>query len=146
MLALKVKQLDERAQMPVYKTTGAACMDLSAVLDRPTIIRPGELLVIRTGLAFAVPEGYVMQVFVRSSVGFKHGVCLANGTGIIDSDYRGEVMVALINKGQHVMPINPGDRIAQAMLVAIPAVVPIWSDDLSHTERGAGGIGSTGVS
>lgn len=144
MISLKVKSLRELAKMVEYKTAGAACMDIAALLDAPVTLYNGHRVVIPTGLAFEVPAGYVMQVFVRSSLGFKYGIQLANGTGIIDSDYRGEVKVCLINLGEQVVRIEPGDRIAQAMLVKIPDVVPIWVDGLDDTERGEGGFGSTG--
>ncbi len=99
----------------------------------------------RTGLAFEVPHGHVLKVFSRSGHGFKYGVRLANGTGIIDSDYRGELMVCLKNDGPEPMVVHHGDRITQAMLVPIPQVELIEVQELSDTERGAGGFGSTGA-
>lgn len=147
---LKVLRTDERAQLPTYATDGAACFDLHALLPEGldlVIIEPGEALTINTGLKFEIPHGYVMQVFSRSGHGFKHGVRLANCTGIIDSDYRGEVMVRLCNDctwSADFFEVRHGDKIAQAMLVLLPKFDIIEVNELSDTERGAGGFGSTG--
>jgi dUTP pyrophosphatase len=119
-------------------------MDLSAVLDEPVKLRFGRVTIIGTGLAFEVPPLHVMRVYIRSSLGFKHGITLANSVGVIDSDYRGEVKLALINHGPHVVTIDPGERIAQFLIEPIPAVVPVEVDVLAETMRGAEGFGSTG--
>lgn len=158
-MKVKIKKLRPDAVIPTYGSAGAACFDL-AVPYRHLIdtkyLHAGDTLVIPTGLTFEIPEGHVMLVFSRSGHGFKHNVRLANCVGVIDSDYRGEVMVKLtadIDDGDEVplsalnaMKIKPGDRIAQAMIVPFPRVeVFMVVDELSETERGAGGLGSTGA-
>jgi len=162
-LRLKIKKLHPNAVVPQYATPGAACFDLHALpgdyLSRA--IGPGDKSTFRTGLSFEVPKGHVMLVFSRSGHGFKNDIRLANCVGVIDSDYRGEVMVKLTCDDENplLMPndlaataadksylvINAGDRIAQAMLVPIPQVELVEVDELSDTERGAGGFGSTGA-
>jgi dUTP pyrophosphatase len=110
------------------------------------MIRPGrEHVALKTGLAFEIPEGYVMKVYSRSGHGFKNGIRLANGTGIIDSDYRGEVMVKMHNDGDTAVLITAGERIAQAMIEPIQQVSFEVVDELSDTARGSGGLGSTGT-
>jgi dUTP pyrophosphatase len=147
-MELKIIQLHPDAIVPLYATAGAACFDLHAVFDKPfteAIAEPGGPFVpIRTGLAFEIPAGWAMKVYSRSGHGFKHGIRLVNGTGIIDSDYRGEVMVGLHNDGGDFVTIKHGDRIAQAMLVPVERVEFVLVDTLSETVRGVGGFGSTG--
>jgi len=140
---LKVKRLQSDATLPRYATPGAACFDIAS--DEDCSIMPGGQRRILTGLAFEVPEGHVMLVYSRSGHGFKNSVRLANGTGVIDSDYRGELMVALRNDGTELFMVRRGDRIAQAMLVPIPRVEFVEVDELTSTERGEGGGGSTGA-
>jgi dUTP pyrophosphatase len=148
-LQLKIKKLHPDAVVPKYATAGAACFDLHAIVENDIgadAVLPGHFYTFRTGLAFEVPSGYVLKVYSRSGHGFKYGVRLANGTGIIDSDYRGELMVCLKNDGpSEPLVVHHGDRIAQAMLVQIPQVELIEVGELSNTERGAGGFGSTGA-
>jgi len=148
---LKVKRLHPGAIIPAYATEGAACFDLHAVLGeyRHAVI-PGDAVAFRTGLAFEIPEGHVMLVFSRSGHGFKCDIRLSNCVGVIDSDYRGEVMVKLRNDQESadsvgtVTVINAGDRIAQAMLLPIPRVELVEVGELTDTARGQGGFGSTG--
>jgi dUTP pyrophosphatase len=146
---LKVKKLHPDAIIPKYATYGAACFDLHAIdcrNDSPVLPYAGTTF--RTGLAFEVPSGHVMLVFSRSGHGFKHETRLANCVGVIDSDYRGELMVRLVREaGTEIdfLCVSPGDRIAQAMLVPIPRVALVEVKELSETERGTGGFGSTGV-
>lgn len=146
-----VKKLHSEAFIPVYATDGAACFDLHALIeddihgDGALVIRPDTQAIIRTGLAFQVPEGHVMLVYSRSGHGFKNSVRLSNATGVIDSDYRGEVQVALHNDGRARFTVRHGDRIAQAMIVPVPQVQLALVDELSTTERGTGGLGSTGA-
>jgi dUTP pyrophosphatase len=143
-MQVKVKKLNANAVLPQYATAGAACFDLVCVND--VMITPGrEHVALRTGLAFEIPEGYVMMVYSRSGHGFKNGIRLANGTGVIDSDYRGEVMVKMHNDGASAVHVTAGERIAQAMIVPVPQVQLILADELSDTARGSGGIGSTGT-
>jgi dUTP pyrophosphatase len=143
-LTLKVKLNKPTAKVPFYGTPGSACFDLSACVDSAGLVLfQGHSAVIDTGLSVEVPPGYVLQMFVRSSMGVK-GTRLGNGTGIIDSDYRGPLMVSLHQWGVGSVTIRDGERIAQAMLVKIPAVNIMVVDELSETERGQGGFGSTG--
>ncbi len=150
-MQLKVKKLHPAAILPKYATDGAACFDLFAlpVNDEQVTVRYGDPQVIPTGLSFEIPAGHVMLIFSRSGHGFKAETRLANCVGVIDSDYRGEVMVKLTRDPNAETVIAPlcfghGDRIAQAMVVPYPRVEFIESDALSNTERGTGGFGSTG--
>lgn len=131
--------------LPQFATPGSAAMDLRACLDGPVTLQAGARAVIPTGLAMALPSAdYVALVFARSGLGIKKGVCLSNGVGVIDSDYRGEIGVGLVNLGSEPYTVQPGDRIAQLMVV--PVVQPSLAvvNDLDDTDRGAGGFGSTG--
>lgn len=146
---LKVKRLHPDAIIPQYATGGAGCFDLHAIDcgQQSPVWGSGPGVTFRTGLAFEIPHGHVMLIFSRSGHGFKHETRLANCTGVIDSDYRGEVMVRLVRDGGNtldILRVNPGDRIAQAMLVPIPRVRLEEVSELSETARGAGGFGSTG--
>lgn len=145
-MELKVKRLHPAAVLPRYATDGAACFDLVAIEGRT--IGPDRAGSIPTGLAFEVPPGHALMIYSRSGHGFKHGTRLANCVGVIDSDYRGEVMVALRNdtaRGDgYAFSVLPGDRIAQAMLVQAPQVQLVEVQELGDTARGAGGFGSTG--
>lgn len=149
---MKVKKLFPDAKLPVYATEGAACFDLRVHpegwaqhhIDNGVRIDPGQAYNFRTGLAFEVPEGQVMLVFSRSGHGFKNGTRLANCVGVIDSDYRGELRVNLHCDGQMGLTVHPGDRIAQAMLLPVKRVKFEEVEELSETQRGAGGFGSTG--
>lgn len=146
-MQLKIKRLSERAILPVYATEGAACFDLHACLpesDAAINTCPNATVTVPTGLSFEVPEGHVMLVYSRSGHGFKQNTRLANCVGVIDSDYRGEVQVKLTRDDGGSLFVTHGDRIAQAMIVAIPRVELIEAGELSDTERGAGGFGSTG--
>jgi dUTP pyrophosphatase len=132
--------------LPAYETGGAAGMDLRAAVadDAPVVLKPGARDMVPTGLAFAVPAGFEAQVRPRSGLAAKAGITCLNTPGTIDSDYRGEVKVILINLGAEDFTIRRGDRIAQ--LVIAPVVQSTWAevDDLDETSRGAGGFGSTG--
>jgi len=141
---IKVKTLSPLAQLPTYATGGSACFDIATVSDSVDIA-PGASAVLKTDLAFEIPPGHVMMVYSRSGHGFKNGVRLANGTGVIDSDYRGELMVKLHNDGNRVFGVNRGDRIAQAMIVPVAQVAFEHTQELSDTARGIGGFGSTGT-
>lgn len=145
-MQLKVKKLHPAAIVPQYATEGAACFDLHAVSPDDWAIYPSVPSTVRTGLSFEIPQGYVMLIFSRSGHGFKHDTRLANCVGVIDSDYRGEVMVRLSRDSSQAQPLalKEGDRIAQAMVVPYPRVEFVEADQLSNTERGTGGFGSTG--
>lgn len=135
----------EGAKLPLYKTSGAAGADICALLEKPFVIESGKSAMIPTGLFFEIPEGYEVQIRPRSGLAAKNGVTVLNTPGTIDSDYRGEINVILINLGDKPFTVNNGDRIAQ-MLVA-PVIQAEFSvvTSLDETERGAGGFGSTGV-
>ncbi len=148
-MELKIKALSEKIgrelPLPHFATGGAACMDLCACMDESITLNAGERHLVPTGIAIALPSAeYVALVFARSGLGIKKGVCLSNGVGVIDSDYRGEIGVGLVNLGDAPYTVQPGDRIAQLMVV--PVVQPTLTvvDTLDETERGAGGFGSTG--
>ena len=148
-MELKIKALSPKLgteiPLPARSTPGSAGMDLAACMDGPVTIAPRALARIPTGLAIALPSpDYAALVFARSGLGVKHGISLSNGVGVIDSDYRGEIQVGLTNLSDTPYTIQPGDRIAQ--LVVVPVALPelVWTQDLEDTGRGAGGFGSTG--
>ena len=133
------------ASLPQYATPGAAAMDLCAAPGVCLSLEPGRRAMVPTGLAVAVPEGYVGLIFARSGLAAKQGLCLANGVGVIDSDYRGEIMVGLQNSGKEDYVIQPADRIAQLMIAPVIQAQVELVDELDETARGAGGFGSTGA-
>ena len=135
----------EGAIIPEYKTSGAAGADVCAFLSEPVVIKSGEFAMIPTGLSFAIPEGYEIQVRPRSGLAAKNGVTVLNTPGTIDSDYRGEVKVILINHGKDAFTVNNGDRIAQLIVAPVTEGIFEKTDELDSTERGEGGFGSTGV-
>ena len=143
MNTLKIKKLHPDAIVPMYATAGAACFDLHSLTDG--LVSQGLTRVFRTGLSFEVPDGWVMLIFSRSGHGFSSGVRLVNCVGVIDSDFRGEVMVGLKSDGYIQLPVRVGDRIAQAMLVRADQWAFELVEDLSETDRGEGGFGSTGA-
>jgi len=148
-MELKIKALSPKIgtdiPAPFYASTGAAAMDLHACIDAPVVIPAGGRAVIPTGLAIALPSAdYVALVFARSGLGIKHGVAPANCVGVIDSDYRGEVMVGLQNSGDADYTIQPADRIAQLLITPVIQATVTMVDELDDTARGAGGFGSTG--
>lgn len=131
--------------LPQFATPGSAAMDLRACLDGPVTLQAGARSVIPTGLAMALPSAdYVALVFARSGLGIKKGVCLSNGVGVIDSDYRGEIAVGLVNLSGEDYTVQPGDRIAQLMVVPVVQPTVTLADELDETGRGSGGLGSTG--
>ena len=133
------------ASLPQYATPGAAAMDLCAAPGVCLSLEPGRRAMVPTGLAVAVPEGYVGLIFARSGLAAKQGLCLANGVGVIDSDYRGELCVAMLNLGDGIVTIRGGERIAQLALLPVCHALPTPVDSLEPTLRGAGGFGSTGT-
>lgn len=144
-MKLKVKKLDPKATIPSYAHPGEdACFDLHVRCGAPTDIFPANTVVFGTGLAFEVPKGYVMKVHVRSSVGIKRHLVLSNGTGIIDSGYRGELHIALTNIGHDPVRVEPDERVAQGELCPVLPVEIEEAEELAASERGTGGIGSTG--
>ena len=130
---------------PFYATAGAAAMDLCACIDEAVTVPAGGRATVPSGIAIALPSAdYVALVFARSGLGLKHGVALANGVGVIDSDYRGEILVGLQNSGDTDFTIQPGERIAQLMVTPVVQAELKIVDELDDTQRGAGGFGSTG--
>ena len=130
--------------IPKYATQGSAGMDIQAAIDKPIILKPGERILIPTGFKVEIPTNFEIQVRPRSGLAIKHGISVLNSPGTIDSDYRGEIGVILINHGDTDFKINPFDRIAQIVVTQIIKVNIIKNDDLSKTQRGSGGFGSTG--
>lgn len=141
---IRVKRLRPGAELPRYQTAGAAGMDLHAALDVPITLAPGARALVPTGLALAIPVGWEGQVRPRSGLAAKHGVTVINAPGTIDSDYRGEVGVVLVNHGQEPFVIKSGERIAQIVFAPYAQATLLEVEELDETERGAGGYGSTG--
>lgn len=141
---VRYQKLDNRAVEPKYGSAAAAGADLYAVMDAPLALAPGETALVHTGLAVEIPAGFVGLVCARSGLATKRGLAPANKVGVIDADYRGEVMVALHNHGAEPQTIDHGERIAQLVLVPYLTAAYEQADDLSDTARGAGGFGSTG--
>lgn len=144
-MKLKIKRLHPDARMPVRSTEGSAGMDLCALLEEPLTLEPGGRAGVPTGIAIGLPgRETVGLVFARSGLAVKHGLALSNGVGVIDSDYRGEIKVGLVNLSDKPYTIQPGERIAQ--LAVMPVLLPALeeAETLEETDRGAGGFGSTG--
>lgn len=144
MYDVKIKRLRDNATVPTYGTEFAAGADLYAALDEAVTIAPGETKLIPTGFAFEIPVGYAGFVYARSGLATKRGLAPANKVGVIDSDYRGEVMTALHNHGKEAQTVEPGERIAQMVIAPYITANFILSDELDNTVRGEGGFGSTG--
>lgn len=144
MSVIRVKKLNEKAILPTYGSAEAAGADLYACLDAPVTVQPGETAWIPTGIALEVPKGCAGLVYARSGLGVKRGLAPANKVGVIDSDYRGQIHVVLLNHGKTEQTIQHGERIAQFLIT--PVLTPSYeeADELSDTDRGAGGFGSTG--
>ena len=136
----------EGLNLPAYETAGSAGMDVRAALpdDEPVVLAPGARAMVPTGLSVAIPEGYEIQVRPRSGLAAKHGLTCLNTPGTIDSDYRGEIKVILINLGAEPFTIARGERIAQLVLAPVTRLAWAETDSLDETSRGAGGFGSTG--
>ena len=146
MNKIEIKCLaSEGAVLPLYKTSGAAGADVCAFLKESVTIAAGKFAMIPTGLFFEIPEGYEIQVRPRSGLAAKHGVTVLNTPGTIDSDYRGELKVILINLGQEDFIVNPGERIAQIIVSPVTIADFTITDSLSDTQRGEKGFGSTGL-
>ena len=142
---VRVRRLAHNADLPLpaYATAGAAGMDVVAAED--VAIAPGARHAVATGLAMAIPPGFEIQVRPRSGLALKHGVTVPNTPGTIDSDYRGELKVILINHGDSTFVVQRGDRVAQLVLAPVTQATWLESDELDSTARGAGGFGSTGT-
>lgn len=142
---MKIKKLYKKAVVPYYATIGSAGLDLSICINTDTIVLyPNKTELVGTGFAFEIPKGYVGLIYIRSSVGAKQGIVLANGTGVIDSDYRGEIMLPLKNTTDTPIVLNNGSRVAQIVITPILITNVDITSSLKDTERGVGGFGSTG--
>ena len=139
-----IQKLRSDAVVPRYMTPRAAGLDLSASIDGPITLAPGQRALLPTGIAIKLPEGYEAQVRPRSGLAREHGVTLVNGPGTIDEDYTGEVIVLLINHGDQPVRVVPGQRVAQLVIAPVVQAELVEVDELRATERGAGGFGSTG--
>lgn len=146
-LPVRITRLPHAADLPLpaYETAGAAGMDLRAAIDAPVTLAPGERAAVPTGIAIALPDGYEAQVRARSGLARRHGIAMVNAPGTVDSDYRGELQVILVNLGQEPFTVGRGDRIAQ--MVVAPVARVAWEEvaSLGQTARGGGGFGSTGT-
>lgn len=143
---INMKIVSESGRMPAYATEGSAGFDISAYLpEGPMVLKAGARALVPTGLYFEVPEGYEAQVRARSGLAIRNGIGLVNGIGTVDSDYRGEIRVPMINWSDEDFTINDGDRIAQVIITSYEKVNLELVCDLSETERGEGGFGHTGV-
>ena len=141
----KVRRLRESAKLPFRATEGSAGMDLYACIDSPVTLGAGEKTVIPTGIAIELPSAELAAfVFARSGLAIKHGIGLLNGVGVIDSDYRGEICVGVINQLAEPYTIAPDERIAQLVIMPVSLITPVEAQSLDDTARGEGGFGSTG--
>ncbi len=143
MTQVRITRLGQNVALPAYETAGAAGMDLRAAED--AVLKPGARLLMPTGIAMALPQGFEAQVRPRSGLAVKHGVTVLNAPGTIDSDYRGEIKVPLINHGAEDFVIARGDRIAQMVIAAVTQATWLEVGSLDETARGAGGFGSSGT-
>ncbi|MBR6425563.1 MAG: dUTP diphosphatase [Oscillospiraceae bacterium] len=143
-MQVRIKKLDPNAVLPSYGTHSSAGADLYACCYAPVEIEAGQVVIIHTGLAVEIPEGYCGLVYARSSTASKKGLAPANKVGVIDADYRGELMVSILNHSAQTQTVMPGERIAQLVIAPFLKAEFELSDELSDTERGQGGFGSTG--
>jgi len=145
MQKVNVKKLKENAVLPTYGSEFAAGADLYACIENDILIFPGETVMIGTGLAMEIPEGYAGLIYARSGLASKRGLAPANKVGVVDPDYRGEFMVALHNHSKDTQTVAKGERIAQLVITPCIQVAFTETDELNDTVRGAGGFGSTGT-
>jgi len=146
-IEIKVKRVNGNHDiaLPRYESEGSSGMDIRAYVEEPVLLKPGEIRLIPTGLAVSIPPGYEGQIRPRSGLALKHGIGMANSPGTIDSDYRGEIGIIVINWGQDVFTISRGDRIAQMVIAKVYPADIIDVEDLDSTQRGEGGFGHSGV-
>ena len=146
-ITIKIKRLDETTDLPLpsYESEGSSGMDIRASVTEPVLLNPGEIKLIPTGLAVSVPHGYEAQIRPRSGLALKHGIGMVNSPGTIDSDYRGEIGIIVINWGQRPFTIKRGDRIAQMIITKVYQADIMEVGVLDSTERGQGGFGHSGV-
>ena len=145
LIPVRIKKLPNfKGDLPKYQSAHASGFDVRAQLEQTIVIKPRERAMVATGLSFEIPAGYEIQTRPRSGLAWKHGLTIVNTPGTIDADYRGEVKVLLLNNGEEPIEIKDQERIAQCILVPVIQATWIEVDDLSETERGVGGFGSTG--
>lgn len=145
VVSIKRREDCQDLALPSYQSSGSSGMDIYAAIDQPIILNPHQIVKVSTGMFLEIPQGYEAQIRPRSGLALRHGISMVNTPGTIDSDYRGEVCIILINLGSEPFQINRGERIAQ--MVFAPVVQIAWheKDCLTSTERGQGGFGSTGI-
>jgi dUTP pyrophosphatase len=142
---IQVKIISESGILPTYETIGSAGLDVRAYLNAPILLKPGERVLIPTGLRIELPMGLEAQIRARSGLSIKHGLAMVNGVGTIDSDYRGEIMLPVINLGEENVLIENGDRLAQMVIARYERVTWESTTQLNQTERSEGGFGHTGI-
>ena len=145
MTKIQIKKLSTEVLTPKYETSGSSGMDIAAYIRQDIIINPGEKALIPTGFSLSVPQGYEVQIRPRSGLAAKKGVTVLNTPGTIDSDYRGEIKVILINLSKDIFYVKSGERIAQMVVCPVKQVALEEVNELSETNRGVGGFGSTGT-
>ena len=143
-MEIKIKKLSEDAVIPTYGSEYSAGADLYALTDEPIVIEPGKTVLVHTGISIEIPEGYGGFIYARSGLSTKRGLAPANKVGVIDADYRGEIMVSLYNQSGVIQTVESEERIAQLVIAPFLKAEFVLSNDLSETERGVGGFGSTG--
>lgn len=144
-MEIKIKKLKENAKIPKRATFGSAGMDLYACIDEPITLAPGQLAIVPTGIAIALPDNSCAAfLYARSGLGVKHGICLSNGVGVIDSDYRGEICAGLCNVSDKPYTIEPDERVCQMVIAPVLTPDVVEASELDDTDRGEGGFGSTG--
>lgn len=141
---IRIKKLREDAKVPTYGSPYAAGADLYACLEEEQVVSPGQTVMIHTGIAMEIPEGYAGLIFARSGLASKRGLAPANKVGVVDSDYRGEFMIALHNHSDVPQTVLPGERIAQMVITPVLTAEFLQVEELEKTQRGSGGFGSTG--
>ena len=142
---VKIKKLNSKAMLPTYGSEYSAGADLYACMEETVTIQPGETVLVKTGLAMAIPEGYAGLIYARSGLATKKGLAPANKVGVVDADYRGEVMVPLHNHSRVAVEVEHGERIAQMVITPFLTAEYMLAEELDETERGEGGFGSTGT-
>jgi dUTP pyrophosphatase len=145
MTKIQIKKLSNEVLTPKYETAGSSGMDIAAHIEKDIVLNPGEKTLIPTGFSLSVPRGYEVQIRPRSGLAVKKGITVLNSPGTIDSDYRGEIKVILINLSKDEFSIKNGERIAQMVVCPIVQVIVQEVEELSGTDRGTGGFGSTGT-
>ena len=145
MTKIQIKKLSSSVSFPKYKTSGSSGMDIAAHIKNNIIINPGEKALIATGFSIAIPKGYEVQIRPRSGLAIKKNITVLNTPGTIDSDYRGQIKVILVNLSKDEFTVKDGDRIAQMVVCPIEQIIMEEVKELSDTQRGSGGFGSTGT-